>query len=1453
MALFKLWRALRALLRVGLLAAVAVLTLVGLLVVALEMGWGNERLRQLVVSQANQFLDATLTIDRMDGSLLRGVRLEGVQLTREGRPIIAIGRVSVGYSLRQLFARDAGTVIRSLELRGLHLWADRGPDGRWNIASLVRRRTESGPSRPAPPVTIAAITVVDATIDIRSPLTFGALRVPSEIRALRATVALQLRAPAWRLDFAQASWRGRAPDLTVSNVSGVIASGPEGLHFETLALETARSAFIVHGQLRRQPAPSTLGLDVRAERFAFQEWAGILPGLQNIAIESSFTTRLDGPLTALASHLDLRSTGGHIRGTVTLDTTVPGWHGVGRLDVSALDLARWLNRPDRPSDITGHIDFDLDLELGRRFPRGPYTFDGSHVAYLGYEADDLKASGELSEHEALIARATATAYGANLRVDAGAIGIRAPFTYRFTGMVDGVDLRRLPPKVPVPHVESTLSFAYDARGRFGDAVIVGRAQFRPSTFLDMVIGDGTLGTVDTSTRPFSYSGEGDVSEIALQRVGAGLGVAWMRDPRYAGTIAGRFRVAGSGADAATMTLDASGSVRRAELFQGTFSDAEVALSIVAGSLHGQYAGAFSSVQPALALADPRLQASLSGTADIRIDIRDFFTRTVSLADYDVAATVQLDESRVRRLRLVDGEVVATLKDQTLHLATRLDGPALSGRATGSLELDGERSSHVTYVHSPVDLALIGEWLGRPASGTAVGSGLLSGPLSRPHVSGTARLSLPTVARFEATDSAVEYEGTIPFDQPWRSVGRVSGAFERPAIAGLGVEALTAVATFDDRRVHFELRAQQSTKVEAEARGEVLLHADAREMDVNHLALTWRGLTWQTPVGEPTRISWDDRTMAVDALTLVDADSGRQRLGVSGTWGSDAQEGLRLTASGVFLDAFANKLTPPGQAGGLLDAEATVRPSREGTTVVRVTGSVESGRIRRLPFQRLAAQVDYVDGSLDLDGRIDQAPGVWLTVEGRLPLGLLDDRWPQAPMKVALASSAIDLSIVEGVTDVVRDLSGQLQLNLTVVGTSADPHFEGAVDVTGAAFAVRSSGSRYQNGRVSIRLSSDRVVVETFRVEDSRGRALTVSGSLGTHELKVEDLAVDVAAKGFEVLRNEFGTLEVDTALNLRGEFESPKLTGTVTIAGGALNVDEILDRTLLHPYATESAPAPAGVDAFAALNPWDRIGLDVAVHTPGTLRMVGENVQVSPGTPLGLGNVRLRAFGDLYLYKDPARPIFVTGSLDSLVGTYAFQGRRFDIDPASSVIFRGDLNPELYVTVRRTINAVETRVSIVGPLNEPELRLASTPALEASEILSLIVFNSQLNQLSAGQQQELAVRAGTLAAGFLAAPLISAIERSLGLDILEIEAARGDTAGTALGPRVTVGDEIAPGLIARFSRQFGQLEYNEATIEYYISRLFRIRATFSDATDLSASRFRRVERAGIDFLIFFSF
>ena len=90
------------------------------------------------------------------------------------------------------------------------------------------------------------------------------------------------------------------------------------------------------------------------------------------------------------------------------------------------------------------------------------------------------------------------------------IGIDAPFPFRFQGRTTAIDLRRVPTAVPVPHVESLLTFDYDVTGRFSEPFITGRATFAPSEFLGATVGDGTVGSIDTQQQPVHYTGDGEI-------------------------------------------------------------------------------------------------------------------------------------------------------------------------------------------------------------------------------------------------------------------------------------------------------------------------------------------------------------------------------------------------------------------------------------------------------------------------------------------------------------------------------------------------------------------------------------------------------------------------------------------------------------------------------------------------------------------------------------------------------------------------------------------------------------------------------------------------------------------------------------------------------------------------------------------------------------------------------
>jgi autotransporter translocation and assembly factor TamB len=685
----------------------------------------------------------------------------------------------------------------------------------------------------------------------------------------------------------------------------------------------------------------------------------------------------------------------------------------------------------------------------------------------------------------------------------------------------------------------------------------------------------------------------------------------------------------------------------------------------------------------------------------------------------------------------------------------------------------------------------------------------------------------------------------------KSSARLTGHASFLTIFGQRIETAAATFSLIDRRLGFDVNLTRAGGRTGTLAGAFVLRSDQRALDLDALSIEAGGAPWRLARGpEPATIAWSDEGINVSPLEFVAAGAPDQRISVSGTWRRDGNGALRIAATHVFLETLQGALPRPARYGGVIDLDGTFAGTR---AAPRFSGhlTISNGRVQRVSYERLEARVDYAAGVVQIDARLDQAPGAWITAVGHVPFGLFNRSLPARDIDVAIASSPLSLGLIEGLTGVIRNVTGEVQLDVKASGTTHDPLFQGGISVSNAAFLVTPTGVRYKNGHVALSLAQDRMTVGRFHVEDNNGRPLDVHGSLATRELSVGDLVIDASARHFKVIRNEFGDLDVDATLQLRGQLDTPRIAGEISIAGGDLKVDTILERLVFRPYATEASPLVES-DAVAALNPWSRLSLDLTLHVPETLKLTGENLQVSPGTPVGLGDINLRVGGDLSLYKDPGQRLAVTGSLDSIRGTYAFQGRRFDVDPASSINFRGDLTPEIDVSVSRLISGVLTRVTVIGDLNNPQLHLSSTPPLDPSEILSLIVFNASLNDLSTPQQQELAVRAGTIAAAFLAEPLVSAIEGALGLETLEVEP--GGDFGVGVGPKVTVGEEIAPGLVARFSRQFGQDSYDQATVEYYLSRLFHIRATFSDAASLIArAPFHRIERAGVDLLFFFSF
>jgi autotransporter translocation and assembly factor TamB len=424
-----------------------------------------------------------------------------------------------------------------------------------------------------------------------------------------------------------------------------------------------------------------------------------------------------------------------------------------------------------------------------------------------------------------------------------------------------------------------------------------------------------------------------------------------------------------------------------------------------------------------------------------------------------------------------------------------------------------------------------------------------------------------------------------------------------------------------------------------------------------------------------------------------------------------------------------------------------------------------------------------------------------------------------------------------------------------------------------------------------------VRIQEFRLQDDNRATLRVAGELGVHARSVGAVNISIDSDNFELIDNELGDVQMQTALKITGELRRPRVVGDVRLDAARIEVDRVLE-IFYSPYSVESLPdvvsaertvegsgsaegatrealnrarasaAQPGAEekaaedeaaaaAAASAGIGQALALDVHVVVPDNLVLRGQNIR--PGGPTGtaLGDMNITVGGDLRVRKEPSRPITVVGTVNTVRGTYEFQGRRFDLARDGTIQFTGGatLTPLLDISATRQIpdTGVEARIHITGTTKAPQLELSSTPPLEESDILALIVFNRPVNELGTGERSSLAATAGGIATGFIAAPLGESIGKALDLDLFEI--APTTTESGELGASITLGQQLNERTFFKLQQQFGDRSATQLQLEYQLARFLRAQASGAPETSGSANRVnqRRVERAGIDLIFFFSY
>ena len=1410
---------------------------------------GRSLLARIASNAVERAVAGTIEVDDVRGSLISGVVLTNVRLFDADTSLVAsLPRVELSYNPIDFVA--GRVVLFEVVLDRPTFNIVEHSNGKINLEELLRLDVkDNGPRGPRALVLLRNVRITDGTVNLRlqdrpSPgdtvLEIDGFGGDGRRRIRRfehfdaRLAALRISAPrerGIRIDIARLAFQSSDPHLTLADAVGRITITGDTLDADLVRVRFPGSQFSARGRVSWPNGPILWDLALRADSATLTDIAFLDPRFPSGAVlHGGVGVRSHGPrlLEIRLDPLDVTYGGGTLTGRVTAFSAADsGIVAVRQGDLVANNLSLELVRPFLDTlpfagRLTGRTIVDgrtraLQLETD-------WAFRDSLVA--GWPETHIRGRGEvdiagsdLGFHPFELAAAT---------IDMGTARRLVP-AFALVGEFDAVGT-----------LNGTLhDFHFSGTLRHRD-------HDRPVSVVRGVVAldsrTDTLGiTADVTTDSLSFDG--------LRGSFPGL--------PFRGALAGTIRLSGNVAALETHADLVMGGAQGG----GVRGDGFLVLGTPGYGMR-DFTLRARDVNLERWLADPgppsRLSFTVSGSVvgdSVTPPVGDL---SVMLAPSFFAGSVV--DSGAAKVRFADGRLyVESLRLQQPGLLTRGSGSLGWRRPTrGSLSLDFDADS-LSVLDSLVT------WLAGPG---------VAGPTPGEALRGSARVFLTLDG---ALDSVAVQGRATATDLRWHGwrmpAGRGRGTYEPGSVpvfeveatidsvgyGRLGFGAAQAHARGTRDSLTWFARSRVGDLGAFLAGGRYARDTGVQRIGVDSLAVLLPGSVWF--LERPVQVTIGDSALALDTLSLKSAVSpGGGRLVVSGEVARHGRADAR-----VYLETF-----PLAGLYALLQRD-TLGVAGAVTATVALGGTranpTYNGSFALSDAAFGAFRAPFMDGTVAyLNRRLDGEVHLWrsgqqiLNVTAHLPLDLALTKVAQRQLPDSLSVQAradsVDLTVLEAVTPLLRQVRGVFDADLGIGGTWDAPRLRGGLEISGAGATIPTLNVRYDGIGGRLVLRGDTIRVEGLTARSEKGRA-DVSGYVRLDRLTKPVLDLNIAATEFKALDLKgYLTVTASGQLALSGPVFGATLTGRGTVTSGVLHFADLVNKQVVNldePWVQDL------IDT--SLIRTQRLGPEFESVFLDSLRIQGLQLTMGSDVWLRSTEANIQLTGNATVNKVRSNYL-LSGTLQAPRGTY-----RLVVGPVSRefIVTQGtvhyfgtpDLNAELDIEARHVVHPLPSAAGgvgasvggggggditviahIRGTLLVPRLRLeAEQKELSQSEIISYLMFGRPSFELAGGQGALMASTAASLVAGEVERTVVS----DLGVPLDYFEFRPGDPsdryARTQLAAGWQIGNKTFLVLNAGFCRtqQVSVANTLGASLQYRISPEWRTEASFEPVGTCLAS------------------
>ena len=507
---------------------------------------------------------------------------------------------------------------------------------------------------------------------------------------------------------------------------------------------------------------------------------------------------------------------------------------------------------------------------------------------------------------------------------------------------------------------------------------------------------------------------------------------------------------------------------------------------------------------------------------------------------------------------------------------------------------------------------------------------------------------------------------------------------------------------------------------------------------------------------------------------------------------------RVTA--LSLNLFNAFLPASAQLEGLLNLTADARLQNYQPQTVDINLDIPPGQLKAQDETELTFNWSTWNANASLaDQQWQIGSQAVFEAAGQYDLSLTVNQ-ASGNLEGQIEADFIDLSMAEVLTNQIRDVDGQLNADIKLAGTMADPLFSGQIRLIEAGVFLPDPGLRLEQLNAEVRTENRELLILSASSRTAQG-ALNFEGEF--QRLLEDDwlLQGEVTGQNYRLFDRADRRVDISPDIQIRLNAELARITGQLTIPEAYIELEDT------PPSAVKISEdvIVTGLDSTLEQTAGTEVDIDLTV-------ILGNNIQFE-----GLG-LEMQLGGDLRLRQTPERPLQAFGELDIISGRYQGYGQLLKTENGL-LIFSGPLdNPAINLRASRQVDDVVVGLDIGGTVNNPSTAVFSNPNLPDGEALSLLLTGRRTDGTRTGGNTS-AVTAAIASLGINGTgSIFDTLEDKWGLDEFQIDADSG-VGNSAL----TIGKYLSPRLFVRYA--IGVFDNTSKLImNYEINRRLDLRA-----------------------------